>query len=60
MKTTFRLFLAAALLTLPCLLLRAQEFTYPFQNPALSEDERLDNAVSLMTVDEKIGTIVHA
>ena len=39
-------------------LLRAQEFTFPFQNPALSEDERLDNAVSLMTVDEKIATVV--
>ena len=38
--------------------LRAQEFTYPFQNPALSDDERLDNAVSLMTVDEKIATVV--
>ena len=36
--------------------LRAQE--YPFQNPKLSEEERLDNAVSLMTVDEKIMTIV--
>ena len=37
-------------------LLRAQE--YPFQDTDLSEDERLDNAVSLMTVDEKILTIV--
>jgi len=37
-------------------LLRAQE--YPFQNTKLSEEERLDNAVSLMTVDEKIMTIV--
>ena len=36
--------------------LRAQE--YPFQDTKLSEDERLDNAVSLMTVDEKIMTIV--
>ena len=32
--------------------LRAQE--YPFQDTKLSEEERLDNAVSLMTVDEKI------
>ena len=32
--------------------------THPFQNPALSEDERLDNAVSLMTVDEKLATLV--
>ncbi|MBR5255968.1 MAG: glycoside hydrolase family 3 C-terminal domain-containing protein [Bacteroidales bacterium] len=37
-------------------LVRAQE--YPFQDPKLSEEERLDNAVSLMTVDEKIMTIV--
>ena len=36
--------------------LRAQE--YPFQDTKLSEEERLDNAVSLMTVDEKIATIV--
>ena len=36
--------------------LRAQE--YPFQDTKLSEEERLDNAVSLMTVDEKIMTIV--
>ena len=39
-----------------CALLRAQE--YPFQDTRLSEEERLDNAVSLMTVDEKIMTIV--
>ena len=37
-------------------LLRAQE--YPFQDTKLSEEERLDNAVSLMTVDEKIATLV--
>ena len=36
--------------------LYAQE--YPFQDTKLSEEERLDNAVSLMTVDEKIMTIV--
>ena len=36
--------------------LLAQE--YPFQDTKLSEEERLDNAVSLMTVDEKLMTIV--
>ena len=36
--------------------LNAQE--YPFQDPTLPEEARLDNAVSLMTTDEKIGTIV--
>ena len=38
--------------------LKAQTYEYPFQDPNLPEEERLDNAVSLMTVDEKIGTIV--
>lgn len=36
----------------------AQEYEYPFRNPNLSEEERLDNAVSLMTIEEKISTIV--
>ena len=49
---SFALFLALA----GTAVLRAQE--YPFQDTKLSEDERLDNAVSLMTVDEKILTIV--
>ena len=31
---------------------------YPFQDTKLSEEERLDNAVSLMTVDEKLMTLV--
>ena len=39
-----------------CAVLSAQE--YPFRNTQLSEEERLDNAVSLMTIEEKIGTIV--
>jgi beta-glucosidase len=41
-----------------CYLLRAQTIDYPFQDTSLPEEARLDNAVSLMTVDEKIGTIV--
>ena len=36
--------------------LRAQE--HPFQNPNLSEEDRLDNIISLMTVDEKLATLV--
>ena len=35
--------------------LYAQE--YPFQDTSLTEDERLDNDVSLMTVEEKLATI---
>ena len=37
-------------------MLSAQQ--YPFQDTKLSEEERLDNAVSLMTIEEKIGTLV--
>lgn len=50
-------FVAMSLCAAP---LKAQEKTYeyPFQNPSLSEEERLDNLVSLMTIDEKINTIV--
>ena len=45
-------------LILAAVSLPAQDFSYPFQNPVLPEDERLDNALSLMTVDEKIATLV--
>ncbi len=36
--------------------LKAQT-TYPFQNPNLAPDKRIDNLVSLLTLDEKIGLI---
>ena len=38
--------------------LSAQTYEYPFQDPSLPEEVRLDNAVSLMTVDEKIATVI--
>ena len=58
MKTkVLTLLVCCAILHLPLKAL-AQEFAYPFQNPALTEEERLDNALSLMTVDEMIYTIV--
>ncbi len=31
--------------------------TYPFQNPALPPDQRIDNLLSLMTADEKIDAL---
>ncbi|HEV8513661.1 MAG TPA: glycoside hydrolase family 3 N-terminal domain-containing protein, partial [Cyclobacteriaceae bacterium] len=31
--------------------------TYPFQNTKLSDDQRLDNLISLMTLDEKIDNL---
>ena len=43
-----------------CGMLGAQEkgYQYPFQNPNLSMDERLDNLISLMTSDEKAAVIM--
>ncbi|MGD0095536.1 MAG: glycoside hydrolase family 3 C-terminal domain-containing protein [Terracidiphilus sp.] len=50
----------AALLCLPlsCLLPAfAQQPKYPFNDPALPAEQRLDNLLSLMTIDEKIATL---
>lgn len=33
------------------------QYIYPFQNTTLSDDERLDNLLSLMTIDEKINAL---
>jgi beta-glucosidase len=35
---------------------RAQ-YQYPFQNPALSDDERISNLISLMTLEEKVNAL---
>ncbi|MDD4822066.1 MAG: glycoside hydrolase family 3 C-terminal domain-containing protein [Bacteroidales bacterium] len=50
-KLLFSLFLGCAALSV-----QAQgSYTYPFQNPNLSDDERIDNLISLMNFEEKIG-----
>lgn len=48
------------LLTICCILsagLLSAQYIYPFQNTVLSDDERLDNLLSLMTIDEKINAL---
>ena len=35
----------------------AQQFQYPFQNPDLPVEKRIDNLLSLMTIDEKIDCL---
>ncbi|MDR0974036.1 MAG: glycoside hydrolase family 3 C-terminal domain-containing protein [Prevotellaceae bacterium] len=35
----------------------AQQYVYPFQNTALSDDERVNNLLSLMTLDEKVNAL---
>lgn len=37
--------------------LLSAQYIYPFQNTMLSDDERLDNLISLMTIDEKINAL---
>ena len=48
-------------LVLFCILLAsfhaAAQYIYPFQNTSLSDDERLDNLLSLMTIDEKVNAL---
>jgi beta-glucosidase len=43
------------IILLTCRLINAQQ--YPFQNTALSEKERIENLISLMTLDEKISCL---
>ncbi|MDR2968794.1 MAG: glycoside hydrolase family 3 C-terminal domain-containing protein [Tannerellaceae bacterium] len=38
-------------------LLSAQQHVYPFQDTSLSDDRRLDNLLSLMTIDEKVNAL---
>src|SRR5438477_2127482 len=37
----------------------AQETTYPFRNPDLPTDDRVDDLVSRMTLEEKMGQMLH-
>jgi beta-glucosidase len=41
------------ILLIACLSAKAQ-YTYPFQNPDLPTEERIDNLLSLMNIDEKV------
>ena len=53
-------FLAAFLLICVCGTAgSAQQSQYPFQNPALSLEQRADNILSLMTLDEKIAAFAN-
>ena len=48
------LLMMAVLAILPA---KAQQPGYPFNNPNLPQDQRIDNLLSLMTVDEKIAVL---
>lgn len=56
MKRSFFLVLAlAASALIPSF--AQQQFQYPFQNPSLPAEKRIDNILSLMTIDEKIDCL---
>lgn len=50
----------AALLLFAGTTLTAQSYEYPFQNPDLPDEERIDILLSLMTLEEKIVTFTGA
>ena len=56
MKNFKRLFVSVAAALCLGGSLMAQSYEYPFQNPNLSDDERIENLLSLMTLEEKIAT----
>ncbi len=57
MKTRLHLFLALGLL-LPFADTRVSaQYQYPFQNPNMPLEERVNNIVSLMTLDEKVALL---
>lgn len=41
-----------------CAFSSAQTFKYPFQNPKLPVEQRIENLLGLLTVDEKIGMMM--
>jgi beta-glucosidase len=46
-----------AFVLLAASLARTQPFQYPFHNPSLSLEARVDNILSLMTLEEKISAL---
>ncbi len=41
-----------------CTFSHAQNFKYPFRNPSLPVEQRIENLLGLLTVDEKIGMMM--
>lgn len=49
-----KLYLLFVVIVINCACLQAYNYQYPFQNPSLSDDERIDNFISLLSFEEKI------
>ena len=56
-RSTWTLWTAAALCLLGASHTASRAASYPFQNPALPAEQRIDNILSLMTIDEKIAAL---
>ena len=59
-----KLILPACVLAIGAILISAKnqakdQYEYPFQNPKLSFDERVDNLLSLLTPEEKVGLMMN-
>lgn len=57
---TLRTFFALFCLMFLAVALNAQDQNYAFRNTSLSEDERIDDLLSLMTVEEKVASLMGA
>jgi beta-glucosidase len=55
-KSLMFFFVVLAFLVSGTIPIQAQ-YQYPFQNPGLSDDERIDNLISLMTLEEKVNAL---
>lgn len=59
MKTYIRTAIALACMVLAASCGSSESYEHPFQNPKLSIDQRVDDLVSLLTPEEKIGLMMN-
>lgn len=59
MKTYIRTALSLACMVLAASCGSSENYEHPFQNPKLSVDQRVDDLVSLLTPEEKIGLMMN-
>ena len=55
-KLSILIFAAACLLLASC---NGNKYEYPFQNPKLSVEKRVENLISLLTPEEKVGLMMN-
>jgi len=60
MKQSFLTIMSLSIFALTvCSCGSSANYEYPFQNPKLSVDKRVDNVISLLTPEEKIGLMMN-